>query len=122
MSFNKGMNKFILAATLVLAFTGICSAQTNWVEQFLNRYKPLNVTGPAVVNPAASDEPWRLMVQQDALPISVSDIVRLMLASNLDVAVNRYNPLVQQYIVNTFFLPFEPTLNIAARGVRSTTP
>src|SRR6516164_7191289 len=112
MSFNKGINKIILAATFVLAFTGICSAQANWVEQFLNRYRPLNLTGPAA-NPAASDEPWRLMVQQGALPISVSDIVRLMLASNLDVAVNRFNPVAQQYIVNTFFLPFEPTLNIS---------
>ena len=122
MSFNKGINKIILAGMFVMAFTGICSAQTDWVGQFLNRYKPLNVIVPSGTNPAAADEPWRLMVQQGSLPISVSDVVRLMLVSNLDVAVNRFNPIAQQYIVNTFFLPFEPTLNIGARGVRSTTP
>jgi outer membrane protein len=114
--------KAFVAAVLFLGFTTTVSAQSHWVEQFLNRYKPLNVVTPAGVIPSPADEPWRLMVQQNTLPLSVSEIIRLMLASNLDVAVNRYNPLVQEYIINTQLLPFEPTLNIGARGSRSTTP
>src|SRR5215469_5437076 len=115
------LNAFV-AAALLLAFATTVSAQTNWVEQFLNRYKPLNVVTPAGGAPSATDEQWRLLVQQTTLPLSVSDVIRLVLGSNLDVAVNRYNPLVQEYIINTNLLPFEPTLNIAARGTRSITP
>jgi len=114
--------KTFVAAVLLLAFATTVSAQTNWVEQFLNRYKPLNVATPAGPIASPADEPWRLIVQQSTLPLSASDVIRLMLASNLDVAVNRYNPLVQEYIINTNLLPFQPTLNIGARGVRSTTP
>src|SRR5215831_15775057 len=114
--------KTFVAAVLLLAFATTVSAQTNWVEQFLNRYKPLNVATPAGPIASPADEPWRLIVQQSTLPLSASDVIRLMLASNLDVAVNRYTPLVQEYIINTNLLPFEPTLNIGARGTRSTTP
>ena len=112
---------FVVAVLLVASATTV-SAQSNWVQQFLNRYKPLNVVTPAGPIPSSADEPWRLIVQQSTLPLSASDVIRLMLASNLDVAVNRYNPLVQEYIINTNLLPFQPTLNIGARGVRSTTP
>src|SRR5690242_14749406 len=114
--------KAFFAAVLLLAFATTAPAQSHWVEQFLNRYKPLNVVTPAGAIPSAADEPWRPMVQQNTLPLSVSEIIRLMLASNLDVAVSRYNPLVQGYIVNVNLLPFQPTLNIGARGTRSTMP
>jgi outer membrane protein TolC len=114
--------KAFVVAVLLLAFATTASAQSHWVEQFLNRYKPLNVVTPAGAIPAAADEPWRMMIQQNTLPLSVSETIRLMLSSNLDVAVNRYNPLVQEYIINTNLFPFQPTLNIGARGTRSTTP
>ncbi|HEY2380045.1 MAG TPA: TolC family protein [Terriglobia bacterium] len=114
--------KAFIAAGLLIVFATSLSAQSNWVGQFLSRYKPLNLATPYGVNPPGSGEPWQPMVQQGALPLSVSDIVHLMLASNLDVTVNRFNPIAQEYIVNTLFLPFEPRLNVGGQVVRSTTP
>src|SRR5215471_601708 len=113
--------KVFFIAGVLMAFTTTLSAQSNWVGQFLNRYKPSKIDVPAASIPQAS-EPWRLMVQQDSLPISVSDVVRLMLASNLDVTVNRFSPLTSEYLLNTLFRPFEPTLRISAQAIRSTTP
>ncbi|HLH32321.1 MAG TPA: TolC family protein [Terriglobia bacterium] len=110
--------RIFFALLLALALATTSFAQTDWVGQFLNRYKPLN---PAIT-PQAADEPWRLMVRQDTLPVSVPDIIRLMLASNLDVSVNRLTPLTKEYLLNTLFLPFQPTLNVSARAIRSTTP
>src|SRR5215467_10251569 len=109
-------------AGLVLAFTTTLSAQSNWVGQFLNRYKPSKIDLPSAATVQISDEPWQLMVRQGALAISISDIIRLMLASNLDVTVNRYSPLTAEYLLNTLFRPFEPTLRISAQAIRSTTP
>jgi outer membrane protein TolC len=88
----------------------------------LNRYKPPNIDPSAAVTPQVSAEPWRLMVQQGALPLSVSDVIRLMLGSNLDVTMNRFSPIANQYLLETFFRPFEPTLDISAQVIRSTTP
>jgi len=109
--------KAFVAAILVLIFAASSPAQTDWITQFFNRYKPLNAATPS----QGSDEAWRAMVQQGALPISISDVIRLMLASNLDVTVNRFSPIISQYLLNTLFQPFQPTLNISAQAQRSTT-
>jgi outer membrane protein TolC len=114
--------KAFFIAGLVLAFTTTLSAQSSWVGQFLNRYKPPKIDLAGASTAQASNEPWQLMVRQGALPISISDIIRLMLASNLDVTVNRYSPLTAEYVLNTLFRPFEPTLRISAQAIRSTTP
>src|SRR5690349_735433 len=114
--------KAFFIAGLVLAFTTTLSAQSNWVGQFLNRYKPSKIDLPGAPAVQAANEPWQLMVRQGSLPISISDIIRLMLASNLDVTVNRYSPLTTEYLLNTLFRPFEPTLRISAQAIRSTTP
>jgi len=107
---------------MIALFTTTAAAQSNWVDQFLNRYKPPKVDPAAAVTPQVSDEPWRPMVTQGALPLSINDVVRLMLTSNLDVTVNRFSPLATQYLLETMFRPFEPTLDLSAQVSRNTTP
>ena len=114
--------RVLTIALLIVTFATSGSAQTRWLDQFLERYKPPKVDPAASVTPQVSDEPWRLMVSQGVLPLSVNDTIRLMLASNLDVTVNRFSPLANQYLLQTLFQPFEPTLNISAQAARNTTP
>ena len=117
------MRRSLTAGILMIAlFTTTAAAQSNWVDQFLNRYKPPKVDPAAAVTPQVSDEPWRPMVTQGALPLSINDVVLLMLASNLDVTVNRFSPLATQYLLETMFRPFEPTLDLSAQVSRNTTP
>jgi len=115
-------SRVLTIALLIVTFATSGSAQTRWLDQFLERYKPPKVDPAASVTPQVSDEPWRLMVNQGVLPLSVNDVIRLMLASNLDVTVNRFSPLANQYVLQTLFQPFEPTLNISAQAARNTTP
>src|SRR5579864_5580927 len=77
---------------ILLVFSTAASAQSNWVTQFLNRYKPPKLDPSAAVVPQISFQPWQPMVQQGVLPITVNDVIRLMLSSNLDVTVNRFSP------------------------------
>src|SRR5438876_1852612 len=102
------MRRSLTAGILMIAlFTTTAAAQSNWADQFLNRYKPPKIDPAAAVTPQVSDEPWRLMVAQGMLPLSVSDVIRLMLASNLDLTVNRFSPVANQYLLATMFRPFE---------------
>lgn len=112
----------LIVGLLMLTLTTTATAQTKWVEEFLNRYKPPAVDPAASVTPQVSDEPWRAMVQAGRLPIGISDVVRLMLQSNLDVTVERFAPLGSQYVIQSLFRPFEPTLNLFASVNRSTQP
>jgi outer membrane protein len=116
---NKSLLTFVLLITL---FSTTASAQSNWVTQFLHRYRSPAIDPASRVTPPVSDAPWRLMVKEGVLPVSVSDVIRLMLQSNLDVTVNRFSPLSSGYLIDTFFRPFEPTLNISATVGRNTQP
>lgn len=116
------MKRQIFIAGLILAlFTSPATAQSNWVKQFLNRYKPPKLD-TAVVTPQVSDEPWQNMAQQGVLPMSVNDVIRLMLGSNLDVTVNRFSPIINRYLLETMWRPFEPRLDVSAQLNRNTTP
>jgi len=84
-------NKSLAAFVLLFTFSSTtASAQSNWVAQFLNRYRSPAIDPASRVTPPISDAPWRLMVQEGVLPVSVGDVIRLMLQSNLDVTVNRF--------------------------------
>src|SRR5215813_5170600 len=69
------LNKVLTALLLPLIFATAASAQSNWVGQFLNRYRPPAIDPASRVTPQVSDAPWRLMVQQGVLPVSVSDVI-----------------------------------------------
>lgn len=114
--------RIFVAGLLLAIFTTTATAQSKWVEQFLNRYRPTQFNPASTVTPQVSDQAWRGMVQSGALPISVSDVIRLMLQSNLDVTVNRFSPLASQYYIQTLFRPFEPTLDVSATVGKFTAP
>jgi len=114
--------RMFIAGLMMMIFTTTATSQGNWVEKFLNRYRPPIFDPASTVTPQVSDTPWRSMVDSGRLPVSVADVVRLMLGSNLDVTVNRFSPLVNQYLIQTLFRPFEPTLDISATVRRNKEP
>jgi outer membrane protein TolC len=98
---------------LTLAFVGLTTpafAGQNWVNQFLNRYKaaPVSTSGPL------SQDRLPALIRNGEIPLSVADLVNLTLENNLDISVNRLNPLVSEYAIRTNYRPFEPTLAIDA--------
>jgi outer membrane protein TolC len=112
---------FFVSAILLLA-SHTASAQTNWVGQFLSRYKTPAIDPSSRITPQVSDASLRLMVQNGVLPLGVGDVIRLMLSSNLDVTLRRFSPLASTYFIDTLFQPFEPTLNVSATVGHSTQP
>jgi outer membrane protein len=94
---------------------------TNFVKNFLSRYRPSNVTLPAT----PSDQPPQdvaSLIRSGQLPLTVGDLINMMLQNNLDIGVNRLTPLSSQYLINTYYRPFEPTFKISATVGRNTTP
>jgi len=95
------------------------AAQSNWVTQFLNRYRPLDVTVP----PAATQQSdLANMIRSGQLPLTVNDTISLVLGNNLDVGLDRLSPLSSAYVLQTMYRPFEPSLHLSALMNRSTTP
>jgi len=112
-----------LAVVLVtiLASAASASGQSNWVERFLGRYRPSRIDLPLPPN-ERSQQAITQMIQNGALPLTVGDVINLMLDNNLDIGVNRITPRSAQFLTDTLGLPFEPTLQFGAIAGRNTTP
>src|SRR2546426_5368847 len=91
----------------------------NFVKEFLNRYRPLKVGSPAA---AQSSQDVASLIRTGQLPLSVGDLINLIIQNNLDVGVNRLTPLSSRYLIETMYLPFEPTLHLQATVTRNTSP
>jgi len=60
--------------------------------------------------------------QPSTLTLRLNDVLRMMLESNLNVAVARLPPDVTQSATGTYFQPFQPILHVSGTGTRGTTP
>src|SRR6266516_2044273 len=92
---------------------------TNFVKEFLNRYRPLKAGLPAA---AQSSQDVASLIRTGQLPLSVGDLINLIIQNNLDVGVNRLTPLSSRYLIETMYLPFETTLHLQATVTRNTSP
>src|SRR5207244_1407831 len=92
---------------------------TNFVKEFLNRYRPSKVGLPVA---AQSSQDVASLIRTGQLLLSVGDLINLIIQNNLDVGVNRLTPLSSRYLIETTYRPFEPTLNLQASVTRNTSP
>ena len=56
------------------------------------------------------------------LPLTLNDVLKMMLENNLNVAVDRISPDVARSLIGTYSRPFQPNLHISAAGSRGTMP
>src|SRR5258706_14921685 len=106
------MKKFQILLTLILIFFSLSAfgAEPNWVAKFLDRYRPtpilLSRPPASQVNPA--------LLQGNSASVALDDVIRLMLESNLNISVDRLSPQIAQFLIDTYRLPFDPTMHITA--------
>src|SRR5262249_46759035 len=117
---------FVVLAVVVLAGFSMAAPagaeiNTNFIKDFLQRYRPSNVTFSSPVS-AVSPQQLPDLIRSGQLPLTMGDLINLILQNNLDVGVNRLSPLSSQYLIDTFYRPFEPTLHLQATVNRNTTP
>src|SRR5207249_5606914 len=92
---------------------------TNFVKEFLNRYRPLKVGLPAA---AQSSQDVASLIRTGQLPLGVGDLINLIIQNNLDVGVSRLTPLSSGYLIETTYRPFEPRLTLQASVMRNAAP
>lgn len=105
--------------TLALLCSGVPASAQSFVEQFLQRYRPAPVTlpqGPAVPQSLAD------IIRSGQMRLTASDLIDLMIANNLDVGVNRLSPFASEYLIQSFYRPFEPTMRFQSTITRNTSP
>jgi outer membrane protein len=95
-------------------------AEIDFVKNFLERYRPGKVNLPAPLSPAPQE--LTNMVRAGQLPLTMGDLINLILQNNLDISVNRLSPLSSEYLIDTLYRAFEPSVHLQATVQRNTTP
>jgi outer membrane protein len=111
----------VLFVTLLLAgLSAPAFGADNWIDQFLNKYRPNQPKLPAGVTVTQDTLP--ALIRDGVIPLSIADLVTLTLENNLDITVNRLAPVTSEYLILTNYRPFEPTLHLGANVTRNTSP
>src|SRR5262245_9526715 len=113
------MKHFRIVSIVVILFFSVPTfgAGPDWVAKFLSRYRPTLNPLPASPAPQANSR----LFQSTTVAVTLSDVLQLMMSNNLNISVNRLPPQITQFLIDTYFRPFDPTIHISANGQHSTT-
>src|SRR5215467_4591307 len=100
----------IMVGLLTTAGPARGEINANFVRDFLSRYHPSTL--PAAATPSSQD--LASLIRTGQLPLTVGDLINLMLQNNLDIVVNRLAPLSTGYLAETMYRPFEPSVVLSA--------
>src|ERR1051325_8063160 len=103
----------VMLAVVCVDVPARAEIKANFVTDFLGRYRPAKVTLPA--SPAGnSPQAISDLVRSGQLPLTMGDLINLILQNNLDVGVNRLSPLSSPYVLDTMYRTFYPSLHLQA--------
>src|SRR5712691_6504857 len=101
---------FILSAAPALAYS-------NWVEDFLRRYDP-SKSEPARPGQSAAD--LAQLLQTGVVPITMNDVVNMIVENNLDVRWNRMSPRSTYLQSLVFYRAHQPSITFSGLVGRNT--
>jgi outer membrane protein TolC len=106
------------ALLLVLVLATPAMASNDWVEDFLKRYDPAKSAATADANSAAPSGLGQLL-QTGVVPITLSDVIHLMIENNLDIRSNRLSPRSSYFQSLVFYRALQPSLRFSGGVTRS---
>ena len=110
--------RIVFSVFLIIALSLPVMAQSNFVGQFLSRYRTSTINLP----PAPPQNSLNDLIRNGALSLSSADVVNFVLQNNLDIGFNRLTPLSSQLLIESFYRPFEPTIRLGASVSRNSSP
>src|SRR5689334_11042748 len=94
-------------------------ASETWVEDFLRRYNP---AAPQVATVATnSTETLGQLLRTGEVPVSMTDVINMMIDNNLDIRSNRLSPRSSYFQSLVFYRALQPSLRFSFNRNRNTT-
>ncbi len=107
----------IFSLFLLLWIAVPAHAQSNFVTEFLRNYHP---TGEEAAPPVTPPTALAQFLQTGEIPITMNDLVNLMLDQNLDIASNRLAPRSSLLQTLVFYKILQPSLSFTGSVSRNT--
>ncbi len=88
-------------------------ASSDWVEEFLKRYDPAKSAAPAPAGtPSASG--IAQILRTGEMPVTLNDVINLMIDNNLDIRSNRLSPRSSYFQSLVFYKALQPSIGFSA--------
>jgi hypothetical protein len=107
-----------LSMVLILCLVAPLSAQSGWTEDFLLNFNPSARRTPQAAppqNPVVAQ-----IFQTGTVPISMQDVVNMMLDNNLDIRSNRFSPRSSALQTLVFYRALQPSIRFSGTLSRDT--
>src|SRR3954463_14732018 len=98
----------IFSLFLLLWIAVPAHAQSNFVNDFLRNYHP---SGEEAAPPVKPPTPLTQFLQTGEIPLTMNDLVNLMVDQNLDIATNRLSPRSSLLQTLVFYKILQPSLS-----------
>src|SRR5262245_45856568 len=112
------LSKIVISILLVITLAVPAMASSDWVEEFLRRYEP-SKDSPQVAS--LSTSAIGQLVRTGELPVTLNDVINLMIDNNLDIRSNRLGPRSSYWQSLVFYRALQPSLRFVFNRTRNTT-
>src|SRR5881394_1749606 len=93
-------------------------AQSGWTDKFLRNLK-VSYPGSAAAAPPPGAVIGQLF-QTGTVPISLHEVIDMMMANNLDIRSNRFSPRTSALQALVFYRALEPSIRFSGTVIRDT--
>jgi outer membrane protein TolC len=112
------LNKIAISILLVVTLAVPAMASADWVEEFLRRYDPsASRTAVASNIPAGGGQ----VLRAGEIPVTLSDVINLMIDNNLDIRSNRFSPRSSYWQSLVFYRALQPSIRFNFNRNQNTT-
>src|SRR5262245_55368573 len=115
MKFTRIAISILLVTTLTLP----AMASSGWVEDFLRRYDPSAGVATSTTNTAPDS--MGQFLRTGEIPVTLSDVINLMIDNNLDIRSNRFSPRSSYWQSLVFYRSLQPSIRFAFNRNQNTT-
>jgi outer membrane protein TolC len=121
-TFSRSLSMKLATIVVSLLFLTILSApvrgSTDWVDDFLRRYDPSRSVATVATN---STESLGQLLRTGEVPVTLSEVINLMIDNNLDIRSNRLSPRSSYWQSLVFYRALQPSLRFSFNRTHNTT-
>src|SRR6476659_6483736 len=101
------LTKIAISISLIITVTVPAMASADWVEEFLRRYDPSASRATVASSiPAGGGQ----VLRTGEMPVTLSDVINLMIDNNLDIRSNRFSPRSSYWQSLVFYRSLQPSI------------
>jgi outer membrane protein TolC len=103
--------KIAISILLTTLFITPAMASSDWVEDFLKRYDP---------GKDSSTGPISQLLRTGEVPVTLNDVINLMIDNNLDIRSNRLSPRSSYWQSLVFYRALQPSIRFSGTVIHNT--